>query len=68
MTFEEQLKRLEEIVAKLESGECAFSQAIALFDEGKEIAKSCSETLDQSKGKITELISELDTMIEREMK
>ncbi len=68
MTFEEKLKRLEEIVSALESGECSFNQAIELFDEGKQIAKSCCQILDESKGKITELVSELDAVIEREMK
>ncbi len=68
MNFEEKLKRLEEIVSQLESGECAFEQAIKLFEEGKDIAKSCSEILDTNKGKITELVAELDGIVEREMK
>ncbi len=68
MNFEEKLKRLEEIVSQLESGECSFDQAIKLFEEGKDIAKTCSEILDTNKGKITELVTELDGIVEREMK
>ncbi len=68
MNFEQQLKKLEEIVLKLESGECTFDEATSLFEEGKQIAKSCAKLLDDNKGKITELSTELDTIIEKDMK
>ncbi len=68
MTFEENIKRLEEIVAQLESGECSFEQATTLFKEGKDIAQNCAKVLDENKGKITELVTELDNIVEREMK
>ena len=53
MEFEKMLKRLEEIVNQLESGECDFDEATKLFEEGKSLAEKCSEKLDSSKGKIT---------------
>ena len=67
MNFESNLKRLEEIVEKLESGECGIDEATTLFDEGKEIAKLCFEKLDANKGKITELVGELDCLTEKEL-
>ena len=68
MNFESNLNRLEEIVNKLESGECGIDEATALFGEGKDIAKVCFEKLDANKGKITELVAELDGLTERELK
>ena len=34
MTFEQQIVRLEQIVAKLERGEVALAESLALFEEG----------------------------------
>ena len=68
MSFEESLKRLEEIVAKLESGECGLDEATKLFDEGKELSKECAKSLDNNKGKIVELTEELDGIMEKTLK
>lgn len=68
MDFEKKIKRLEEIVNLLESGECGFDNATKLFEEGKEIAVYCSELLNNNKGKITELVSELDMLVEKGLK
>ncbi len=68
MEFENMLKRLEEIVNQLESGECDFDEATKLFEEGKTLAEKCSEKLDSSKGKITVLSNELDNLVEKDFK
>lgn len=68
MTFEEMMKRLEEIVSRLESGECGLDEATKLFEEGKNLSVQCSKRLDSNKGKITELVKELDGLVENDLK
>ena len=47
-TFEDALHRLEEIVAKLESGEVPLEESMRLYEEGINLAKSCAEKLTQA--------------------
>jgi exodeoxyribonuclease VII small subunit len=68
MSFEDMIKRLEEITQKLESGECGLDDASLLFDEAKELSKKCYEKLDINKGKITEIVNELDGYVEKLVK
>lgn len=65
MTFEEKVKKLEEIVNKIESGEVGLEEASKLFTEGVEISKSCFEMLEESKGKVTILKKELEKLSEK---
>ncbi|MBR6693704.1 MAG: exodeoxyribonuclease VII small subunit [Clostridia bacterium] len=59
-TFEENIKRLEEIVRILEEGKCSLDESLKLFEEGIELSKKCNITLDDAKQKIT-LLSELES-------
>ena len=43
--FEEALKRLEEIVGKLERESVALDESVALFKEGKGLAQKCERLL-----------------------
>ena len=67
MTFEEKVKRLEEILEKIENGSVGLDEANKLFAEGVELSKSCFEMLEQSKGKVTVLRKELETFVEKPM-
>lgn len=51
-TYEEAVKRLEEIVKKLESGEAPLDESIALFSEGAELVKTCTAILDEAEQKV----------------
>jgi len=53
--FESSLKKLEEIVAKLEQGNATLDESIKLFEEGIELSKYCSKCLDNAKQKIVSL-------------
>ncbi len=65
MTFEENLKKLENILEKLESGEIGLEEANKLFTEGVEISKKCFKMLEESKGKVTVLRKELEVFAEK---
>ena len=47
-TFEASVKRLDAIVAKLESGDVPLEQALKLFQEGTGLVRSCSKLLDEA--------------------
>ena len=40
-SFEENMARLEEIVALLEKGDAQLSQSLSLFEEGTKLAAAC---------------------------
>ncbi len=58
--FEEQLKRLEEIVGKLESEEVTLDKALDLFEEGTAIVKSAQRKLKESQLKVQKILGEED--------
>lgn len=58
MKFEAALKRLEEIVGKLEDGDLELEKSIELFEEGVKMAKTCQRKLDEAEKKIEKLVKE----------
>lgn len=52
MKFEEALKRVEEIVAKLEGGETELEDSLSLYQEGIELVRFCQGKLDEVKKKV----------------
>ena len=44
-TFENNLKKLENIVEQLESGEVDLEKSVKLFEEGMQLKKICEEKL-----------------------
>jgi exodeoxyribonuclease VII small subunit len=54
-TFESAQRELEQIVQRLESGETALDEAIALWERGEELYRFCLGKLDVAHGKIEEL-------------
>ena len=53
--FEDSLKSLEEIVQRLESGECSLDESIALFEQGMKLSENCSKRLEVARQKIITL-------------
>lgn len=52
VVFEDNMKKLEEIVDKLESGDVKLDESIKLFEEGIKLTKQLQKTLDDAEGKI----------------
>lgn len=55
MSYEQAIKRLEEIVACLEKKDTPLEEGMKLFEEGTKLAAFCGEKLTSAKQKITEL-------------
>lgn len=51
-SFEEALKRLEEIVGELEDDSISLEKSIALYEEGIKLSKLCTETLEEAELRI----------------
>lgn len=58
MGFEQALKRLEEIVATMESGALDLDKMIASFEEGQRLLTFCSGKLDEVEKKIEKIVKE----------
>lgn len=55
-SFEQSLKQLEQIVRELESGDLPLEQALKKFEEGMELSKFCSQKLEETERRITQLM------------
>ena len=49
MTYEESIKRLDEIVRKLGDGGLPLDESLELFKEGTALAADCKKTLENAK-------------------
>ena len=57
ITFEDALKRLEEIVRLLEGGDTALDVSLDLYEEAVSLVKICNSKLDSAQQKVTMLNS-----------
>jgi exodeoxyribonuclease VII small subunit len=55
-SFEEHLKALESIVAKLEGGDLPLEDSVRLFEEGMKLSDACKKDLDVAEGKIQAVV------------
>jgi exodeoxyribonuclease VII small subunit len=59
-TFESAQRELEHIVQRLESGDAALDEAIALWERGEELYRFCLGKLDSAQGKIEDLANRVE--------
>ena len=59
-TFEQQIARLEEIVAVLERGDAQLADSLKLFEEGTKLIAACSKQLDQAEQQVVKLMKGSD--------
>jgi exodeoxyribonuclease VII small subunit len=55
LSFEAALKRLEEIVRKLESGEASLDESISLYGEGDRLKQQCEARLQAAQARIEKI-------------
>ena len=58
--FEDQLAKLEEIVARLEDESVGLEEALGLFEGGMELAKSCRSRLEEVEQRVSQLLETED--------
>ena len=55
MKYEDAVKRLEEILLKLDDGGLPLDESIKLFEESTKLVVFCNDYLEKAKLKVTEL-------------
>lgn len=55
LSFEAALKRLEEIVRKLETGEASLDESIELYGEGDRLKQQCEARLQAAQARIEKI-------------
>lgn len=53
--FEDNMKKIEEIVERLESGNCGLDESIELYAEGLKLSAECKRQLEDARQKIERL-------------
>ncbi|WP_136161467.1 exodeoxyribonuclease VII small subunit [Sphingomonas flavalba] len=56
LSFEDALKRLETIVAQLESGDVPLDRSIALYAEGDKLRARCEQRLAEAQARIEQIV------------
>jgi len=57
MKFEENLARLEKIVAEMESGSLSLDDMMKDFEEGRKLAACCTKELEEIRQRIEKVVS-----------
>jgi exodeoxyribonuclease VII small subunit len=55
LSFEAAYAELEQIVLRLESGELALDESVALFERGRLLSEHCQNMLDQAELRVSKL-------------
>lgn len=58
VTFEQDMKKLEEIVKRLEQGDIPLEEAIEKFKQGMDLSKKLQNTLLQAEETLTKVIDD----------
>lgn len=56
LSFEEIMKKLEEITMELENGDLDLEKSVSKFEEGMKLSKKCNEILENAEKRISVLI------------
>ena len=62
VNFESSLKKLEQIVAKLEDGDISLEDSVKSFEEGIDLVKECQKQLSSAELKVKKLLESGDTL------
>jgi exodeoxyribonuclease VII small subunit len=55
-SFEQSIKRLSEIVTKLEEGDLSLEESLRLFEEGVKLSRVSQEKLNKAQKRVEELL------------
>lgn len=62
--FDTAIKRLEEIVDQLESGQTSLEESLQVFEEGVSLSLFCQEELNKTDGRVSLLIRKMNGEME----
>lgn len=65
-TYEQAMTELEAVVRQLESNEISLDDSLKAFERGVALTRECELFLNEAKGKVEKLVSDLDGAIKAE--
>ncbi len=57
-SFEENMRRLEQIVRAMERGDVALEESLKLFQEGTELVRNCGKLLDDAQLQVKKILTD----------
>lgn len=66
LSFEDALKELEAIIAKLESGDALLDESITLYERGAALKGHCEKTLGAARERIEKIVQGPDGQVKAE--
>ena len=66
LSFEEAMKKLQDVVQELEKGTLNLDGSVKKFEEGVKLSKQCNDMLENAEKKINLLIKKDNEIIEEE--
>ncbi len=64
--FENNMEKLEKVVAELENDNLSLDESVKKFEEGIELSKKCNEILQKAEKRITILLENAEDYEEKE--
>jgi exodeoxyribonuclease VII small subunit len=61
-SYEESLKKIEDIVDKLESGDLSIEDSITCYENGLKLLQKCYDKLNKAEKKLEELTKGVDSL------
>jgi exodeoxyribonuclease VII small subunit len=61
--FEDAVKRLEEIVNSLETGQLSLDESLKIFEEGVSLSRLCNKKLEETQQKLEKLVEKNGNVI-----
>ena len=58
MSYEQALSALEDVVRRLEGGDAALDESIALYERGEALRKHCQARLDAAQARIEKIVTD----------
>lgn len=59
-SFEDAFNALEDIIAKLESGDVSLEESVDLFEQGRKLATYCQDILDKAELRVKQITDDGD--------
>ena len=64
LSFEENMKKLSEIVSELEKGDIPLEKSVELYGEGVKLSALCKNQLDNAKIKLQDMLNEKELSVQ----
>ncbi len=61
--FEDALRKLEEILRRMEGGDLTLEESLKAFEEGIKLSRLCAERLDEAERRVDMLLKEDEVVV-----